>query len=109
MLNLGVMEAHKNGRFLPDEPVHRSDFAWLVQNILLKVQRREDLATQFVDSSSPVSDVSKGAYYFNSVMLATTRGILKADFDSGNFHPNATVSGAEALLALRKLREVMEN
>ncbi len=109
MLNLGVMEAHKNGQFLPTAPVKRADFAWFVQNILLKVQRLDDLATRFVDSSSPFSDVSKGAYYFNAVMLVTTRGILNADFESGNFHPNATVSGAEALLALRKLREVMEN
>ena len=108
-LNLGVMEAQKKGRFLPDAPVHRADFAWLVQNILLKVQRQEDLATQFIDNASPFSDVSKGAYYFNAVMLATTRGILNADFESGKFQPNATVSGAEALLALRKLKEVMEN
>jgi hypothetical protein len=39
-------------------------------------------------------------------MNATTRGLMEPDL-SGEFRPEATVDGAELLLAVMKLRNIM--
>jgi len=107
-LNIGAMEAYPNRLFMPDAPVRRGEFAMLVQNILLRAKGEEELASKFTSAPSPFPDVERGNYTLNAAVITTTRGLLEATVDEGEFKPSDPVSGAEALLALRKLRQVLE-
>ena len=52
-------------------------------------------------------DVGNDVPYFNALMVCTTRGgIMEAK--NGIFNPMRNVSGADALLVLRKLKEELE-
>ncbi len=44
--------------------------------------------------------------WFNAVMNCTTRGLMEPDI-SGEFRPDDKVEGAELILALMKLRNIM--
>jgi hypothetical protein len=48
------------------------------------------------------------ALLFQAVMVVTSRGIMEAgNVLSGEFAPQNTVTGADALLAVRKIREAL--
>ncbi len=107
VVGLGAMMQFSDHTFRPDKTLKRADLAAAVQNILATVTRQEDLKTKFVGSPSPFPDVSSGSYSYNAIVLVSTRGILNADIETGEFRPDEPVSGADALLALRKLMIVL--
>jgi len=96
------------GHFEPNRAVSRAEFALVIEDILVKINHEYGLPTEFVaQAPSPFKDVdpSEGAY--NAIMVSTTRGFMDADLE-GFFHPKRAVSGAEALLALRRLESKLE-
>ena len=47
--------------------------------------------------------------YFNAVMVVTSRGIMEAkDLTTAEFEPLSAVSGVDALLIIRKLKEELK-
>jgi hypothetical protein len=99
------LEVRPGGVFAPNEPVKRGEFAFVLEDILLKATNDATLASRYVGTErSPFSDVQAGSARFNSVMTATSRGLLEAGLD-GKFNPDSDVDGADTLLALRRLAE----
>ncbi len=97
--------ASKSYRFKPGEMMTRKEFAMALEDILIKITGNEGLASAFVGNErSPFPDVPPTAAWYNAVMNVTTRNIMEAGL-SGEFRPDDPVSGAEALLAIRVLRE----
>ncbi len=93
--------------FKPDEPVTRKEFAFILEDVLVKITGDESLPTKyFGQRNSPFPDVSPTAPWFNAVMNATTRGLMETEL-SGEFRPDDYVDGAEAILAIRVLRETL--
>ncbi len=93
--------------FKPDEPVTRKEFAFILEDVLVKITGDETLPTKyFGQRNSPFPDVSPTAPWFNAVMNATTRGLMETEL-SGEFRPDDYVDGAEAILAIRVLRETL--
>ena len=81
----------------------------MVEDILIKITGENDLATKFIGQVSPFPDLRPDLPYFNAVMTLTSRGIMQAkDFTSGEFDPLGPVSGADALLIIRKFREELK-
>jgi len=107
VLTLGVMESLPDGSFGPNEPVNRADFAMLLQQFLVTYLNDPSLPTRFIGSPSPFPDVPGAHYAFNAVQVATSRGILSAAMD-GTFGLMKQVSGADALLSIRKLKEQLK-
>ncbi|MGE5253078.1 MAG: S-layer homology domain-containing protein [Planctomycetaceae bacterium] len=108
VLRLGVrgLEPTPDHKFLPDEKVSRAAYAMMIEDILIKVTGNQKLATEFIGSKSPFPDLRNDLPYFNAVMVCTSRGIMEAkDMSTGEFAPRATVSGADALLIIRKLKD----
>ncbi|PIQ96416.1 MAG: hypothetical protein COV67_09695, partial [Nitrospinae bacterium CG11_big_fil_rev_8_21_14_0_20_56_8] len=63
----------------------------------------------FIGAGSPFPDLRNDLPYFNAVMLVTTRGIMKsAEMSTGEFQPQGTVSGADALLIIRELKNALK-
>jgi len=107
-LHIRGLESFSDAKFYPNTPISRSNFALMVEDILVKVKDEESLTREFIGNNSPFPDVRKDYYAFNAVMVCTTRGILEANMD-GAFGAHEPVTGADALLALRRLREELKS
>ena len=95
----------RNGSFKPDNMMSRRELAMLVEGLLylkLKVSR-----TSFIGTQSPFLDLPSSATSFNAFMSAVTRGLMQAGED-GNIRPDALVSGAEAILVLHNLKQILQ-
>ena len=111
-IELGIqgLEPMPDHTFMPNRPLTRVEFAMLIQDILIKINRDESLATRFIGSKSPFPDLRSDQYFFTAVMVCTTRGIMKArDFGTGEFQAMGIVSGAESLLSIRELKVLLQN
>lgn len=93
--------------FYPGRPVTRKELAFILEDLLIKITGDESLATKyFGQKNSPFPDVPTSSSYFNAVMNAVTRGLMEPDL-SGAFRPDDYADGAELLLAITRLRNVM--
>lgn len=100
----GLMETYPDGTFRPDEQVTRAELAMLLQRILMADARDPRLATQFIGNTSPFSDVPNSHPAFNAISLMASRGVMQGRPD-GTFHPYDPVSGTDALLIIRALKD----
>jgi len=111
ILEIGVrgLENYPDGAFHPDELITRAAYAMMIEDILIKVTGEKDLATKFIGSASPFPDLRPDLSYFNAVVVVTSRGIMQAkDFTTGEFAPLSSVSGVDALLIIRKMKEQLK-
>ena len=111
VIRIGVrgLEPYPNHTFRPDEKISRASYAMMLEDILIKATRDEGLATRFFGNVSPFPDLRNDLPYFNAVMVCTTRDIMTvADVRTGEFRPMGNVSGADALLAIRELKEQLK-
>ncbi|MFZ3123266.1 MAG: S-layer homology domain-containing protein [Thermodesulfovibrionales bacterium] len=93
--------------FMPKEPVLRGEMALILEDVLIKLTGDEKLATAyFGQDKSPFPDVKPTSTFYNAVMNMTTRGIMEGEL-SGEFRVGAPVDGAEAILAMRVLKQRM--
>lgn len=93
--------------FYPDKPVTRLELAFVLEDLMMKISGDEKLATKYIgQGTSPYPDVAPTAAWFNSVMTAVTRGLMEPEL-SGAFRPHDVADGAELLLAVMRLRNVM--
>jgi hypothetical protein len=100
------LEVYPDGTFRPAEWVDRASYAMMIEDILLRITGDGALATRFIGSPSPFPDLRPDLPYFNAVMVVTSRGIMEArDLRTGAFAPLQPITGADALLVIRKLRE----
>lgn len=102
------LEPYPNHTFKPDEKIARAEYAMMIEDILIKVTKDPKVATKFIGSPSPFPDLRSDLPYYNAVMVSTTRGIMETkDMTTGEFDPMGSVSGADALLIIRKLGAVI--
>jgi hypothetical protein len=80
----------------------------MLEDILIKVNGDEKLATKYLGAVTTFPDVRNDQYYFNAAMTATTRGYLEADKATGEFRPGDPVSGADALLTIRTFKDQLK-
>lgn len=100
------LEPYPDHTFQPDKKITRAEYAIMIEDVLVKVSGDEKLSTKFLGENSPFPDLRNDLPYFNAVMVVTTRGIMKAkDLTTGEFAPMDTISGADALLIIRKIKD----
>ncbi len=100
-------ETTKAYLFRPDKGTTRKEFALVLEDVLIKLTGDEGLATAFFGhSKSPFPDVPPTVAWYNAIMNVTTRNLMEADL-SGEFRPDDLVDGAEAILAIRVLKQRM--
>ena len=49
-------------------------------------------------------DVRDDVYYYNAAALVVDRGLMQADGLAGEFRPGEEVSGADAVLGIKRLQ-----
>jgi hypothetical protein len=91
--------------FKPGEPVSRGEIAFVLEDVLVKLTGNDKITTAyFGQENSPFPDVKATSPFYNAVMNMTSRSIMEGEL-SGEFRVNAPVDGAEALLAIRVLKQ----
>ena len=98
-------EASRAYLFKPLDPVTRGEMALILEDVLIKLTGNDRLASSYLgQENSPFPDVKATSALYNAVMNMTTRNIMEGEL-SGEFRVNAPVDGAEALLAIRVLKQ----
>jgi hypothetical protein len=91
--------------FKPAENVQRGEMAFILEDVLMKLTGDDKLATAFFGQErSPFPDVKPTSPFYNAVLNMTTRNIMEGEL-SGEFRVNEPVDGAEAILAIRMLKQ----
>jgi Tfp pilus assembly protein PilF len=109
VISLGIkgLDTFPDGTFAPYESILRASYAMMIADIISTLTHDPSLANKYQGTASPFADVSNDVPYFNAVMVCTTRGIIEAKggMKQSIFGPMDSVSGAEAVLAIRRLKE----
>lgn len=111
VIGLGIrgLEAYPDHTFHPNQNITKVEYAVMIEDILLKVSGDESLATKFIGSQPHFPDVRADQWFFNAIELCNARGIMQAeDLTTGEFKPQNPVSGADALLIIRKLKDELK-
>ena len=106
IIEIGIpfLDLYPDGSFYPDRPVTRGIISVVAQSILVMVTDDPNLSTKYIGITSPFNDVHSNYYAFNAINLCIDKGIMEFPED-GNFKPESTVSGIEAVLFLRALQK----
>lgn len=110
VIELGIkgIESYPDHTFKPDQKIARAEYAMMIEDILIRTTGDKKLATKFIGSPSPFPDLRSDLPYYNAVLVCTTRGIMVTkDMTTGEFDPMGSVSGADALLIIRKLEPMI--
>lgn len=106
-LRLPGLELLPDHRFEPGAPVDRAGMAVVTHGILVLLTGDEELATRYTGEASRFPDVRGDSYAYNAIAVNAERGIITADHLTGLFHPEALVSGAEAMQIIRHLQNAV--
>jgi hypothetical protein len=77
----------------------------MVEDCLIAITGNKSLATQYIGTPSRFSDVNASHPSYNAICNAVDKNIMDASIN-GEFGPEKSVSGPEALLVIRKLKEL---
>jgi tetratricopeptide (TPR) repeat protein len=105
-LGIQGLELDPEGTFRPDEPITRMDLAVMAQDVIIKATGKKDLAYLYQGRKNPFSDLSTESPHFNAAMLNVVLEIMPLPAsDNEEFDPLGSVSGADALRAMYRLKQ----
>jgi tetratricopeptide (TPR) repeat protein len=107
ILNSGTMGLHPGSKFNPEETMTRGEFAMTIVDILVEVSRDPGLASRHFGEKSMFPDVSSSHPQYNAIAVCSSRGLMQANFTTGEFGLLKSISGADALLTIRKFQAVL--
>jgi len=103
------LENDPKGNFNPGEVLSRGEFAVIMEGVLVKMTGEKDIAARYVNQKSLFPDVPSDMPYFKEITAVTSQGIMEAkNTKTGEFAPLKPLSGAEAVLAIRKLKNKLK-
>jgi hypothetical protein len=106
-LGIRGLEPFPDHTFAPGMLISNANYAMMLEDILIRVTGDDKLATKFIGAVSPFPDVRSDHYAFNAIMVCTTRGIMEVKLD-GYFGLEDPVSGADALLVIRRMKDELK-
>ncbi|CAN2041572.1 putative SLH domain-containing protein [Candidatus Magnetomoraceae bacterium gMMP-15] len=104
-IGLKVLKPYQNNNFEPEMPINRGEFAIMIEDIILTVTGH---ISSFIGKKSLFTDMRNDHNVFNAAMVCINQNIMDSEVP-GTFNPNGPVSGAEALLSIRTLRNALKD
>jgi hypothetical protein len=102
----GVMEVYPNHTFQPDALVRRGDLAEAVSRVLEVIARtRPELAGSWRNARRQFPDIGIRHLSYPAASLAVEAGVMTTG-ENGAFELTKPVTGAEAVAAVTKLRQL---
>lgn len=109
-LRVAGLQPDASHLFHPNATVVRGEYAMMVEDILVKVTGEQGLRTRFIGQASPFRDVRSDVPWFNAIQTVTSRSLMEpADKVNGIFKPGEPITGADALLVIRLLRDELRS
>ncbi len=110
IVDLGIrgLEPYPDHTFKPDELVNRGEYAIMVEDAIIAVTGDESIATKNSgQAESRFPDVNSSHPAYNAICTCVDRGIMAATI-SGEFGARLPVSGPDALLTIRQLKNFLK-
>ncbi len=105
-LKIRGLEPFPDHTFHPDDLINRGQYAMMVEDIVVAISGDETLATKHIGAEkSRFPDVNTSHPCYNAICNAVDKGVMDADL-KGLFKPEESVSGPDALLIIRKFKEL---
>jgi len=104
-LNIRGLEPYPDHTFHPQELVNRGEFAMMVEDAIIAILGDQSLATKHIGTESRFPDVNSSHPSYNAICNAVDKNVLDAEMN-GEFGLDKSVSGPDALLAIRKLKDL---
>jgi hypothetical protein len=104
-LKIRGLEAYPDHTFHPQELVNRGEFAMMVEDAIIAILGDETLATKHIGTESRFPDVNPAHPSYNAICNAVDKNVLDGEMN-GEFGLDKSVSGPDALLAIRKLKDL---
>jgi hypothetical protein len=104
-LNIRGLEPYPDHTFHPQELVNRGEFAMMVEDAIIAILGDPSLATKHIGTESRFPDVNPSHPSYNAICNAVDKNVLDAAMN-GEFGPDKSVSGPDALLAIRALKDL---
>ena len=100
------MDLYPDNKFEPNEQLSRAGYAVICQRLIKIVTHDDSLDTKYIGEKSHIADLRSDHFAYNSIMVCIERGIMSLELD-GSFGIKRPVSGADALLVIRKLKNAL--
>ncbi len=104
-LDVRGLEPYPDHTFHPQDLVNRGEYAIMVEDIIIAILGDESLATKHIGSESRFPDVNPSHPAYNAICNAVDKNVMDAEMN-GEFKPGDSVSGPDALLVIRNLKEL---
>jgi hypothetical protein len=104
-LDIRGLEPYPDHTFRPNDLVNRGEYAMMVEDIIIAILGDQTLATKHIGTQSRFPDVNSSHPAYNAVCNAVDKNVMDAEI-SGAFGPEKSVSGPDALLVIRKIKEL---
>jgi hypothetical protein len=108
IVDLGIrgLEPYPDHTFHPNDLVNRGEYAMMVEDVIIAIVGDETLATKYIGAeTSRFPDVNPSHPYYNAICTAVDKNVMDAAMN-GTFNPEASVSGPDALLVIRNIKEL---
>ena len=105
-LSIRGLEPYPDHTFHPDDLVNRGEYAMMVEDVIIAILGDESLATKYVGAvQNRFPDVNNSHPYYNAICNAVDKNVMDASM-KGMFGPEKSVSGPDALLVIRNLKNL---
>lgn len=104
-LGMRGLQLGPDGSFRPAQALNRAEFSLLAEDALIAALGDKSLATRYIGNTPRFSDVPGGSPYFNAICDAVDHSVMSPNPD-GSFGALKPVSGADALLTVRMIKEL---
>ena len=94
-------------KFAPNRFMTRGDFALILEDIISKLKNDSQMKKRYFGMKSPFVDVKSSEFRFNAILNCVTMGFLKSN-KYQEFRVNDTLTGAELIEAIAKIKEEIE-
>ncbi len=100
------LEPSPDHKFYPNQEITRSEYAFFIEDILIAISGDKAMATKHIGAAeSRFPDVNVSSPYYNAICNAVDKNIMDANL-RGEFAAGASVDGPDALLIIRKIKEL---
>lgn len=107
-LHLRELSATVDGYFDPQLKMTKASYCEILEDIMVRITGDTSLQTRFKHVRSPYKDLAPKAPYYNACILGLIKGfVTPQDYLHKKFGPLSPISGADALVGLKRLREAL--
>lgn len=100
------LEPSPDHKFVPEATISRAEYALFIEDILMAITGDRSLATKHLGAAnSRFPDVNSASPYYNAICNAVDKNIMDAQLN-GAFGPMDSVSGPDALLIIRAIKDM---